>query len=367
MDTAVTGAQLHAITRAGVVRLPFLVLIGLVFAALGAAILSAVHSVEDALMALGLFAILGAWPALFVGLRWLSPQLASVHEKGLVVRHRGRARFVPWDGVERVTQQVVQAQGVPLVQYVVHAAPTSVVVAEATLGRAAMDAIVGAIVDRAGLDWSPEGWGAVRAGWAPPPPTPAELAAANRRDWLGLVVAGGMTLLFGAAGAYALADAVDDSKATVTVEQVVAGPAPTARELTVRGAAVLETVVDLNTTGERSDEARMSHYVPIVAPGWAAGRLVHVIFHTRPSAFNEGAGRLRGQTEFRGLRRDELPDDARRAFANGGVALAERIVVLEEEIPERSYLAAVVLLGLAGVLLLLFVVSVLPAPKPRAA
>lgn len=367
MDPAVTGAQLHAITRASIVRLPFLILLWLVFGALGAAILSTVHSVEDALLALAAFAILGAWPALFVGLRWASPQLASVHERGLVVRHRGRARFVPWGGVERVTQQVVRAQGVPLVQYIVHAAPSSVVVAEATLGRALMDAIVGTIVDRAGLDWSPEGWGAVRAGWAPPPPTPAELAAANRRDWLGLVVLGAVTLLCGALGAYALADALDDSKATVTVEQVAAGPAPTARELTVRGVAALETVVDLNTTGQRSDEARMSHYVPIVATGWAVGRPVHVIFHTRPSAFNEGAGRLRDQTEFRGLRRDALPDDARRAFTNGGVTLADPLVVLEEEIPERSYLAAVVLLGLAGVFLLLFVVSVLPAPKRSAA
>ncbi|MFO0604622.1 MAG: hypothetical protein U0324_15675 [Polyangiales bacterium] len=367
MDPAITGAQLHAITRASIVRLPFLILLWLVFGALGAAILSAVHSVTDALMALALFAMAGAWPALFLGLRWATPQLASVHENGLVIRRRGRARFVPWAGVERVAQRVFHVHGVPQVQYVVHVAPKPVVVAESVLGRALMDAIVGTIVDRAGLDWSPEGWGAVRAGWVPPPPTPAQVAAAKRDGLVGLAVVGAVTLLCGALGVYALADALDDSKATVTVEQVVAGPAPTARELTVRGVAALETVVDLNTTGRRSDEARMSHYVPIVAPGWAVGRPVQVIFHTRPSAFNEGAGRLHDQTEFRGLRRDALPDDARRAFTHGGVALADRIVVLEEEIPERSYLAAVVLLGLAGVFLLLFVVSVLPAPKPPAA
>lgn len=363
MDPAVTGAQLHAVTRASIVRLPFLVLIGLVFAGLAAAILSAVHSVTDALSALALLALMGAWPALFVGLRWVAPQLAAVHENGLVVRRRGRSRFVPWAGVERISRQLIRAQGVPMVQYLVHVAPKPVVVAEALVGADAMNAIVGTVADRAGLFWTPDG-GAVREGWVPPPPTPAQVAAAKRDGVAGLVVLVLMTLLFGALGGWALVDALDDSKATLSVEQIAAGPAPTARELTVRGVAALETVVDLNSTGQRSDEARMSHYVPVVAPGWTVGRPVHVIFHTRPSQFNEGAGRLREQTEFRGYRDDSLPDQGRAAFTNGGVTLADPLVVIEEQVPERDYLAAGVLLGVAAVCLALLVMLASPAPKP---
>ena len=101
--------------------------------------------------------------------------------------------------------------------------------------------------------------------------------------------------------------------------------------------------------------SRRGSATAIVAPGWVVGRPVHVVFHTRPSQFNEGAERLRGQAEFRGLRRDSMSDEERAAFTNGGVALADPVVVIEEEVPARSYLNAVVLLGIAGVMLALLV------------
>ena len=157
-DISEAGAVLHRVTRANIVRTPILVggvLFLVVFVAFF--LVGQPFDPRNLLAVLLLPAAVGSIFAFPLGMRWLFPQIVSVHEHGVVVARRGARFFVPWASVTRIEQRTILVNGVQMLQYVVLGGPYPVPIVPNTIGAALADGMLEEIVRRAGLVWASDG------------------------------------------------------------------------------------------------------------------------------------------------------------------------------------------------------------------